>query len=138
MKLSDSLILVNVLCVPSFSFNLKSVSKLTSFIKYCIFFLSNLCFIQDLVKWKMIEMGREKGGLYFVQSPHSDFSSFIPNNKSVHTVNQPKSMTKSSKLDLWHYTQVMLHTRICSLSKTLFLLVLLSVIFKSLYCLPIG
>ena len=138
MKLSDFLILVNVLCVPSFSFNLKSVSKLTSFIKCCIFFLSNLCFIQDLVKWKMIGMGREKGGLYFVQSPHSDFSSFIPNNKSVHTVNQPKSMTKSSKLDLWHYTQVMLHTRICSLSKTLFLLVLLSVIFKSLYCLPIG
>ena len=45
VKIFESLILVDVLCVPSFSFNLISVSKLTSSLKCYIFFLSNLCFI---------------------------------------------------------------------------------------------
>ena len=67
VQISDSLTLFDVLCVPSFSFNLISVSKLTSSLKCCIFFLSNLCFIQDLVKWKLIGRGKEKGGLYLLE-----------------------------------------------------------------------
>ena len=43
IKVSDSLTLFNVLCVPSFSFNLISVSKLTSSLKCC--FLSSLNFV---------------------------------------------------------------------------------------------
>ena len=46
--LSSSLTLTNVLCVPSFSFNLLSVSTLTLFQPYCLVFLSTYCFIQDL------------------------------------------------------------------------------------------
>ena len=40
IQLTASLLLTNVLCVPSFDFNLISVSKLTSSLQCCIFFLS--------------------------------------------------------------------------------------------------
>ena len=45
ISLSATLVLHNVLCVPSFSFNLLSVSQLTQFSSYCLIFLVNLCFI---------------------------------------------------------------------------------------------
>ena len=45
IHLNSSLILPDVLCVPSFEFNLISVSKLTSTIHCCIFFFSNLYFL---------------------------------------------------------------------------------------------
>ncbi len=51
----------------------------------------------------MIGMGRERRGLYFLESPYSAISFPIPNNKYVLTVKQPTSGTKSSSLDLWHY-----------------------------------
>ena len=47
--LSSSLILKNVFCVPSFSFNLLFVSSLTYAQPYCCVFLSAYCFIQDLI-----------------------------------------------------------------------------------------
>ena len=46
--LSKNLILTNVLCVPSFPFNLLSVSQLTKMMHCCLIFLSTSCFIQDL------------------------------------------------------------------------------------------
>ena len=46
--LSENLILTNVLCVPSFSFNLLLVSQLTKKMHCCLIFLSTSCFIQDL------------------------------------------------------------------------------------------
>ena len=46
--LSENLVLTNVLCVPSFSFNILSVSQLTKKIHCCLIFLSTFCFIQDL------------------------------------------------------------------------------------------
>ena len=45
VTLSSSLTLTNVLCVPSFSFNLLSVSTLTLSQPYCLVFLSTYCFI---------------------------------------------------------------------------------------------
>jgi hypothetical protein len=104
VQISYSLILFDVLCVPSFSFNLISVSKLTSSLKCCIFFLSNLCFIQD-VKWKLIGRGKEKGGLYLLEHQESvcayvSSSSF----KSISTVHKSlvnKSINnRSSTLEL--------------------------------------
>jgi hypothetical protein len=41
VKLSTTLILTNVLCVPSFSFNLISVSKLINVFQCCLIFLLN-------------------------------------------------------------------------------------------------
>ena len=107
VQISESLILADVLCVPSFSFNLISVSKLTSSLNCCIFFLSNLCFIQDLVKWKLIGRGKEKEGLYLLEDQDSvcdheinpSFKSF----SSVHKSFVHKSINnRSSHLQLWH------------------------------------
>jgi hypothetical protein len=48
VKISDSLILTEVLCVPSFNFNLISASKLIKHLCCCLIFLYNHCFIQSL------------------------------------------------------------------------------------------
>ena len=64
--LSPSLTLTNVLCVPSFSFNLLSVSTLTLSQPYCLVFLSTYCFIQDLLPWKTIGVGKAVDGLYLL------------------------------------------------------------------------
>ena len=49
VQVTATLLLTDVLCVPSFSFNLISISKLTNLPSCCVFFLSHFCFIQDLV-----------------------------------------------------------------------------------------
>ena len=43
--ISENLVLTNVLYVPSFSFNLLSVSQLTKKMHCCLIFLSTFCFI---------------------------------------------------------------------------------------------
>ena len=48
LHISSTLILTDVLCVPSFTFNLISVSKLTKSLYCCLIFLGDCCFIQDL------------------------------------------------------------------------------------------
>ena len=69
VQLSSTLILENVLCIPTFSFNLVSINKLTQSPSFCcVFFSSNYCFIQDLQPWKMIGLGKKQGGLYTLQS----------------------------------------------------------------------
>ena len=45
IQVTPSLILENVLCVPSFTFNLISISQLTRSLSCCFIFLSNLCYI---------------------------------------------------------------------------------------------
>ena len=45
VKISEHLILHNVLCVSSFSFNLISVSQLVKSTACCLIFFGNLCFI---------------------------------------------------------------------------------------------
>jgi mRNA-degrading endonuclease HigB of HigAB toxin-antitoxin module len=66
IQVTSSLLLTDVLCVPSFDFNLISVSKLTKSLHCCIFFLSNYCFIQDLMHWRMIGMGKQQNALYIL------------------------------------------------------------------------
>jgi hypothetical protein len=66
VTLSPSLILTNVLCVPSFHFNLILVSKLVQS-SLCLIFLSNYCFIQAFTPWRMIGLGKICNGLYFLQ-----------------------------------------------------------------------
>ena len=72
VQLSSTLVLDNVLCIPSFSFNLIFISKLTQHPSCCCIFLSQYCFIQDLQPWKMIGFGRNQGGLYTLQSSLPD------------------------------------------------------------------
>lgn len=63
VQLSSTLILENVLCIPTFSFNLISISQLTQSPTCCIF-LSHCCFIQDLKPWRMIGLSKKQECLY--------------------------------------------------------------------------
>ena len=67
IQITSTLILNNVLCVPSFSFNLISVSKLAKCLSCCLVFLSKFCFIQDLSCWKTIGVGKLHNNLYLLQ-----------------------------------------------------------------------
>lgn len=71
MQISPTLMIIDVLCVPTFSFNLISVSKLTKLSSCCLIFLGNWCFIQDLAQWRMIGLGKECRELYLLQAPTS-------------------------------------------------------------------
>jgi hypothetical protein len=94
IKISDHLVLTNVLCVPSFAFNLILASKLIKYLTCCLIFIANHCFIQNLVNWKTIGVGEERGGLfYLLQAPKT-----VANNSRVLTAS-----LKDSSSDLWHY-----------------------------------
>ena len=55
---SSHITLTIVLCVPSFTFNLLSVSALTKSQPICLVFLSKFYFLQDLTCWSTIGMGK--------------------------------------------------------------------------------
>lgn len=71
VQLSPSILLINVLCIPSFSFNLLSVSKLTMNHQCSIIFLANQCYLYDLITRKTIGMGELGGDLYYLSSADS-------------------------------------------------------------------
>ena len=70
--LSENLVLTNVLCVSSFSFNLLSVNQLTKKIHCCLIFLSTFYFNQDLNCWRTIGVGEVHDGLYLLQHSPSN------------------------------------------------------------------
>ena len=106
VKLSNSLILEHVLCVPSFSFNLLSVSQLTQKLPLCLLFLSQYCFIQDLSCWKMIGVGEVHNGLYLLQKSISkttpSLSDHLSINKSFKLAFSSSASTKYMSI-LWHF-----------------------------------
>lgn len=61
---SPSLSLSSVLYIPSFSFNLMSVSKLTKHLHCCLIASLSSVVLQDLRTRKTIGTGREENGLY--------------------------------------------------------------------------
>jgi hypothetical protein len=92
-----------VLCVPSFSFNLISVSKLVKTFQYCFLLFANYCFLQNLATWTTIGVGKEANGLFYllekpelhqpdISSCNFTFASFM---FSAHV--------KYVSTDLWHY-----------------------------------
>ena len=66
IQVTLTLILKNVLCVHSFTFNLISVSQLTKSLKCCLVFLSNFCFIEDLSCWNTIGVGKQHNNIYLL------------------------------------------------------------------------
>jgi hypothetical protein len=80
VRISESFILTDVLCIPSFSFNLISVSKLIKMMNCCLIFLSQFCFIQHLTRWRTIGVGKEEGGLYYLLQVPSLVKSSLSNN----------------------------------------------------------
>ena len=92
VQVSSTLTLTGVLCVPSFSFNLISVSKLTKNISCCLIFLGDCCFIQDLAQWSTIGLGKEHNGFYLLQDSDSrSIASAIA-----------AAISHISPSDLWH------------------------------------
>jgi hypothetical protein len=95
IKISDSFILNDVLCIPSFSFNLISVSKLIQTLQCCVIFLPKFCFVQTLTSWRTIGVGKEAGGLYhLLQIPVSALS------RTSKFFNPVKSMSQPTITDL--------------------------------------
>ena len=92
VQISSTLTLTDVLCVPSFNFNLISVSQLTKHKFCCLIFLGDWCFIQDLAQWSMIGLGKQSNGLYLLQA-------FVPPSRSTTLVT---NVSHTSSSDLWH------------------------------------
>ena len=72
IHLSSHITLTNVICVPSFTFNLLSINALTKSQPICLVFLSKFCFIQDFTCWSTIGMGQMHDGLYLLQDSSLD------------------------------------------------------------------
>ncbi|KAK0607454.1 hypothetical protein LWI29_015338 [Acer saccharum] len=96
LPLNSVYYLNNVLCVPTFKVDLMSVSRLTRGLNCSITFFPYWCVLQDLATRRMIGLGKQRDGLYYLvalatnrSSPH--FSPYRP------TCNLTVSST-----DLWH------------------------------------
>ncbi|KAK4382735.1 Retrovirus-related Pol polyprotein from transposon RE2 [Sesamum angolense] len=75
--LHSSLALTDVLLVPSFKFNLLSVSKLCSSSSINVLFCSSHCLFQDQKNNRILAVGKQKGNLYFLDT--SSFDSAVIN-----------------------------------------------------------
>jgi transposase InsO family protein len=101
--ISESLTLTEVLCVPSFSFNLISASKIIKFLKACLIFLASFCFIQTLCPWRTIGVGKEAGGLFYLLQQPKVFSISSSPTPVIRTFFVCFNSIKSSFSDVWHY-----------------------------------
>ncbi|KAJ0816887.1 putative RNA-directed DNA polymerase [Helianthus annuus] len=68
LKLSDHVILKEVLVIPEYSVNLLSVNKMAKGNKVYTLFTETNCYIQDFQHQKLLMTGSEVGGLYFVNT----------------------------------------------------------------------
>jgi hypothetical protein len=94
VQISATLVLTNVLCILSFTFNLLSVSKLLASHSCCLIFLHQHCFIQNLVSWGTIRVDDERDGLfYLLQNDPSVHVPFVFSALSINNVSD----------DIWHY-----------------------------------
>ena len=113
VKITETLVLYDVLCVPTFSFNLISVSKLAKFVLCCLIFLGTFYFIQDFAHWSIIGLGREYNGLYLLEeskSISSSISTVLSVNKAQpHVWHLILGHLSNAKLALMRFNKVPLH-----------------------------
>ena len=88
IRCSPSLILTNVFHIPSFKFNLLSVSQLTKSSNCDVTFSSSECFFQDRASKTTIGRGSSRNGLFYLDL---DFN-----------FNYVLSFKHCNKFDLWH------------------------------------
>lgn len=86
--MTPTLHLENAFCIPSFRFNLLSVSKITKALNCSVIFLFGHCVFVDLQVNKHIGLGRKRDGLYYLEPTLEIFAS---------------SVTHSDAVDLWHW-----------------------------------
>ena len=89
--------LVNVLFIHNFSYNLISISKLTSNLHCSLIFTSTRCFIQEMRSSRMIGSAKHLNGLYYMDE--------LPKMTRVCShLTQTGTYTPSiSNDELWHY-----------------------------------
>ena len=73
--LSPDIELLSILHFPGFHFNLLSISKITRALNCSISFYHSLCIFKDLKMRRMIGIGHEVGGLYYLDLAPSFFLS---------------------------------------------------------------
>jgi hypothetical protein len=108
VRISQELTLHDVLCVPSFSFNLISVSKLIQTLHCCLIFLGSYCFMQNLSPWKTIGVGEERSGLYHLLQVSGKHSPIVSNSVVSFFNNISNSAVSATSIknvsdDIWHY-----------------------------------
>lgn len=88
VKYSSSFILQDVFYIPSFKFNLLSISQLTKQLNCEVIFSVSHCIFQDHVSKQMIGRGSLQHGLYFLDDASHLNSVFL--------------VSPANKFDLWH------------------------------------
>ena len=87
-----------------FSFDFIFVSKLLHNVHCCVIFLSGHCFIQNLLTWRMIGLGKEKSGLFHLLLPESRrHSSIVKTSIPIRANVSNLSPFKNSIFDVWHF-----------------------------------
>ena len=86
---SSSLTLTNVFHIPSFKFNLLSISQLTKSTNCEVIFSSSGCIFQDRATKKKIGRGSAQNGLFYLDADLDINSAF--------------SFKHCNKFDLWHF-----------------------------------
>lgn len=86
-----SLILIEVLVVPCFTFNLILASKLTLRHDCFLIFLHQYCFVQDLLTWRTIGMSKLEDGQYAFQHPTQQLHDRSLLN-CLHPISQPTAI----------------------------------------------
>ncbi|CAN1312477.1 Retrovirus-related Pol polyprotein from transposon TNT 1-94 [Linum perenne] len=119
-RLTNQLVIQNVLVIPSFTFNLLSISKLTSQLKCRTIFSSESCIIQDLDSSQMIGIARFSGGLYLLDQPDASPALAVSSSSTVffdlchyrlgHTSNRPQNLSGCS-------VNKQFHCRVCPSAK---------------------
>jgi hypothetical protein len=105
VTISETLTLTGVLCVPSFTFNLISATKLIKSLNCCLIFLAGYCFIQSLHNWRTIGVGEEVAGLFYLMQANK-----VSTNASISAPSIPSffkhlsfNSIKDPSCNLWHY-----------------------------------
>jgi hypothetical protein len=98
LPLNSVYYLHNVLCVPTFKVDLIYVSRLTRDLNCSIIFFSYWCLLQDLVTRRMIGLGKQHNGLYYLVALATKPNMINPSS----TITQPTCHFTISSTDLWH------------------------------------
>lgn len=101
ITLSPQLTLSNVLCVPDFSYNLLSISKILHNTNNSVHFSATSCSIQDLVLKKRTEIGKEHEGLYLYNP--TKLSQCVKSSSTVcSSISHCNKFVSSVSSTIWH------------------------------------
>jgi hypothetical protein len=98
LPLNSTYYLHDVLCVPTFKVDLMSVSRLTRGLNCSVTFFPYWCILQDLATRRMIGLGKQRDGLYYLVAIATKKSMVQPSQP----LHRPACNLTISSTDLWH------------------------------------